>query len=70
MTSLTEEERGLAYEFSQNPYFRMGSLVRCMRIAQVLNGYYHNGQEIRTAKAVGKIIYEYRKSLENKAQSD
>ncbi|HLC54439.1 MAG TPA: hypothetical protein VJK07_02295 [Candidatus Nanoarchaeia archaeon] len=66
---ITEDEKRFAYKLLQDPYFQRGKQVRVLRIAQALNGNYHQGQEVRTAAATYEIIRKYRKSLESRTQS-
>lgn len=64
-TPWSEEEVKMAYDLSQENYFRRGRLVKNIRIAQALNGYYHSGNEVRTAIGVERKLIEYRRSLES-----
>lgn len=60
------EERQLAYDLSQEPYFREGSRVSAIKIAQALNGLYHAGNEIRLGRTVTYFLRRHKRSLESK----
>ena len=65
-----DDERKMAYELSQDPYFKDNLKVsKYTKIAQALNGLYHNCEEIRTAEAARAQILKYKKTLENRAKS-
>ncbi|MEK6895947.1 MAG: hypothetical protein AABX12_00610 [Nanoarchaeota archaeon] len=56
-----DEEKRLACELKRDEY-------NSREIAQSLNGYYHKGEEVRTADSIRGVMYKSRK-LEDKARS-
>lgn len=53
-TPWSEEEINLVHGLKRDRY-------KTLTIAQALNGFFHNGKEIRTIHAVGYILYQHRK---------
>ena len=62
-TPITEDEKQLIYELARDEHPHL-------EIAQSVNGYYHQGREVRSVGAVGIMLHRYIESLKTKAQSD
>ena len=62
-TPITEDEKQLIYELARDEHPHL-------EIAQSVNGYYHQGREVRSVGAVGIMLHRYQESLKAKAQSD
>lgn len=62
-TLWTDEEKIAAFDMAtqQDCTYRIGSKIARGKIAQELNGLYHDGNEIRTAGAVGRFLNDYKK---------
>ena len=69
MKPWNEEEKKMAYEISQEPYFLTLRGSDMTSVAQALNGLYHDGQEVRKASSVSSAIGRYKRKLKSKAQN-
>lgn len=59
--SIDELER--AFYLSKQPKYQFGSKVSIIKIRDVLNNNYHNGEEVRTSYSIAKKLCNYRKTL-------
>lgn len=60
-TPWTDEELKTAYEMSFNPSYRRGIRVNTGKIAEEINSWFHNRNQIRTSFSVTRALYSHRK---------